>query len=61
MGSVGFMVGTGGAAIIAKTLGEKQQKKANQIFSMLIAFTAIMITSGMIDILLNALFIIVFD
>lgn len=127
MGSVGFMVGTGGAAIIAKTLGEKQQEKANQIFSMLVVFTAIIgiiltiiglliirpvamsmgasgdllensvlygsimlsfqtvfmlqtvfqsmfpvaekpklglvitITSGMIDILLNALFIIVFD
>lgn len=42
MGSVGFMIGTGGAAIIAKTLGEKQQDKANQIFSMLITFTAIM-------------------
>lgn len=41
MGSVGFMVGTGGAAIIAKTLGEKQEKKANQIFSMLIIFTAV--------------------
>lgn len=41
MGSVGFMVGTGGAAIVAKTLGEKQKKKANQIFSMLIVFTAI--------------------
>lgn len=41
MGSVGFMVGTGGAAIIAKTLGEKQQEKANQTFSMLIAFTVV--------------------
>lgn len=41
MGSAGFMIGTGGAAIIAKTLGEKQLEKANQIFSMLIAFTAI--------------------
>lgn len=41
MGSVGFMVGTGGAAIIAKTLGEKQREKANQIFSMLLVFTII--------------------
>lgn len=41
MGSVGFMIGTGGAAIIAKTLGEKEPEKANQIFSMLIAATAI--------------------
>ena len=41
MGSVGFMIGTGGAAIVAKTLGENQGDKANQIFSMLIAVTAV--------------------
>lgn len=41
MGSVGFMIGKGGAAIVAKTLGEQQQEKANQIFSMIIAFTVI--------------------
>lgn len=41
MGSVGFMIGKGGAAIIAKTLGEQQPKKANQIFSMIIIFTII--------------------
>lgn len=41
MGSVGYMMGTGGAAIVAKTLGEKQQEKANQIFSMLIIVTTI--------------------
>lgn len=39
MGSVGFMIGKGGAAIVAKTLGEQQQEKANQIFSMIIVFT----------------------
>lgn len=41
LGSVGYMIGTGSAAIVAKTLGEGQRDKANQIFSMLIAFTAI--------------------
>lgn len=41
MGSFGFMIGTGGAAIIAKTLGEKKQEKANEICSMLIAATVI--------------------
>lgn len=41
MGSVGYMIGTGSAAIVAKTLGEGQREKANQIFSMLIAVTAI--------------------
>ena len=35
LGSVGFMFGAGGSALISKTLGEKKEKKANQIFSML--------------------------
>lgn len=39
MGSFGFMIGKGGAAIVAKTLGEQQQEKANQIFSMIVLFT----------------------
>lgn len=33
--SIGFMFGTGGSALIAKTLGEKQERKANEIFSSL--------------------------
>lgn len=41
MSSVGYMIGTGGAAIVAKTLGEGQKDQANRILSMLIAFTAI--------------------
>lgn len=41
MGSFGYMIGTGSAAIIAKTLGEGRRDEANQIFSMLIAFTAV--------------------
>ena len=35
LGTVGFMVGTGGTALIAKTLGMGDQKQANEIFSML--------------------------
>lgn len=38
----GYMVGTGGAALIAKTLGAQQREKANQLFSLLIIFTVIM-------------------
>ena len=34
-GSVGFMVGTGGTALISKTLGMGQKEKANSIFSLL--------------------------
>ena len=39
MGTLGFMIGTGGSAIIAKTLGEGRRDKANQYFSMLIYAT----------------------
>lgn len=37
----GYMIGTGGAALIAKTLGEHEREKANQLFSLLIIFTVI--------------------
>lgn len=36
IGSIGFMIGTGGSAIISKTLGEGNIEKANERFSMLI-------------------------
>ncbi|WP_425757335.1 MATE family efflux transporter [Ihubacter sp. rT4E-8] len=36
LSAIGFMLGTGGSAIVAKTLGEKKQDLANQYFSMLI-------------------------
>lgn len=36
LGAVGFMIGTGGSAIVSKTIGEGQNEKANQYFSMLI-------------------------
>ncbi len=36
LGTVGFMFGTGGSAIIAKTMGEGNNKKARAIFSMLV-------------------------
>ncbi len=35
-GALGFMLGTGGSALVAKTLGEGNQEKANKIFSMLV-------------------------
>lgn len=34
--TVGLMVGAGGSALVAKTLGEGDNKRANQIFSMLV-------------------------
>ncbi len=36
LGSVGFMIGTGGSAIVSKTLGEGRKEKANEYFSMLV-------------------------
>lgn len=38
LGAFGFMLGTGGTALVAKTLGEGRQEEANRIFSMLIYF-----------------------
>ena len=38
LGAFGFMLGTGGTALVAKTIGEGKQEEANQIFSMLIYF-----------------------
>jgi len=45
LGTVGFMIGTGGTALISKTLGMGDKKKANEIFSML---TWVCIISGVI-------------
>ena len=35
-GSIGFMLGTGGSALVSKTIGEGNKEKANQYFSMLV-------------------------
>ena len=39
--SIGFMIGTGGTAIVAKTFGEGDDKKANRYFSMLVYVAAV--------------------
>ena len=36
LGTVGFMIGTGGSALVSKTIGEGDKEKANKYFSMLI-------------------------
>lgn len=41
LGTLGFMVGTGGSAIVAKTMGEGKPELANQYFSLLVAASAI--------------------
>ncbi len=42
MGGFGFMIGTGGSALVAKTLGMGEKDKANKYFSMMIIVTAIL-------------------
>ncbi|MGN1015157.1 MAG: MATE family efflux transporter [Butyricicoccus sp.] len=37
LGSFGFMIGTGGSALVAKTLGEGKMDKANELFTMLVS------------------------
>lgn len=39
-GSIGFMLGAGGSALVSKTLGEGDKEKANEYFSMLVYVTA---------------------
>lgn len=36
LGSIGFMIGTGGSALVSKTIGEGDTEKAKEYFSMLI-------------------------
>ncbi len=54
LGSLGFMFGTGGGALIAKTLGEGEISKANRLFS-LIVYTSFV--CGIVMAVLGILFI----
>lgn len=40
LGSIGFMLGAGGSALVSKTLGEGDKERANAYFSLLVYFTA---------------------
>lgn len=51
--ALGFMIGTGGSAIVAKTLGEQKEEKAIEYFSLLVYVTAI---GGLILSLLGIIF-----
>ena len=39
LGGFGFMIGTGGSALVAKTLGENDKERANRYFTMMIQLT----------------------
>ena len=54
LGSIGFMLGTGGAALISKTMGENNLKKAKETFSLII-FTSVVL--GIILSILGIIFL----
>ena len=54
LGTLGFMIGTGGSALVSKTLGEGEPEKANRIFSLLIYVT---IAAGLALTVLGLIFI----
>ena len=49
MGSIGFMIGTGGSALVSKLLGEGKKEKAKEVFSMLI--TVVTVVGGALSII----------
>lgn len=54
VGTLGFMFGTGGSALIAKTMGEGDNKKARKIFSLIIYAT---ILSGILISVLSIIYL----
>lgn len=52
LGTIGYMFGVGGSALIAKTLGEKNQDQANRLFSLIVLVSgglgALMMVAGFI-------------
>lgn len=54
LGGIGFMIGSGGTALIGKTLGQGNRERANQYFSMIIILTLLL---GIILTVLGVVFI----
>lgn len=52
LGTIGYMFGVGGSALIAKTLGEKNRERANRLFSLIVLVSSclgvLMMVSGFI-------------
>ena len=42
IGSIGFMMGAGGTALVSRYLGQKEQEKANNSFSLIVYATIVM-------------------
>lgn len=54
IGCIGFMIGTGGSALVSRTMGEGDNDRANRYFTMLLLLTLI---SGVVLSVLGAVFI----
>ena len=54
LGSIGFMIGTGGSALVSYTLGTGDKEKANRYFSMMVYFT---ILTGILLTVLGIIFV----
>ncbi|MCM1543864.1 MAG: MATE family efflux transporter [Ruminococcus sp.] len=54
LGAIGFMFGTGGSALIAKTMGEGNSEKANRLFSL---FVYVSIACGVVIAALGIIFL----
>lgn len=54
LGTVGFMIGTGGTALVSKTLGMGDKKQANEIFTML---TVVSVIGGVVLTALSLVFL----
>ncbi len=54
LGTFGFMFGTGGSALVSKTMGEGEMKKANRLFSLI---TYVSIAVGVVVAVLGIVFI----
>lgn len=42
LGGVGFMIGTGGTALVTKVIGENDREKANRYFTLMIIFAVVL-------------------
>ncbi len=54
LGALGFMFGTGGTALVSKTLGEGKRERANGLFSMLVLATFVAGALGSVVIIAGA-------
>lgn len=54
LGSVGFMIGTGGSALVSMTMGEGKKEKANEYFSLLVAFV---VAAGLVLAVIGIIFL----